>query len=59
MQEPTLPLHLEAEWKYTSDQVGLVYLASFIPTLICQCTARVLTVFLTCFYSVSSLWLVV
>ncbi|KIM54249.1 hypothetical protein SCLCIDRAFT_1222218 [Scleroderma citrinum Foug A] len=34
MQEPTLPLHLEAEWKYTSDQVGLVYLASFIPTLI-------------------------
>ena len=42
MQEPTLPLRLEAVWNYTSDQVGLVYLASFIPALICQCTRRTL-----------------
>lgn len=34
MQEPTLPLRLEAVWNYKSAQVGLVYLASFIPALI-------------------------
>ncbi|KAL4068371.1 major facilitator superfamily domain-containing protein [Scleroderma yunnanense] len=34
MQEPTLPLRLQAVWGYTSNQVGLVYLAAFIPALV-------------------------
>ncbi|KAI6005059.1 MFS general substrate transporter [Pisolithus orientalis] len=34
MEEPTLPLHLQAVWGLDSSQVGLVYLAAFIPALI-------------------------
>ena len=36
MQEPTLPLHLQAVWGYTSDRVGLVYMAGLMPALICE-----------------------
>ncbi|KIK99897.1 hypothetical protein PAXRUDRAFT_131055 [Paxillus rubicundulus Ve08.2h10] len=34
MQEPSLPLHLQAVWGYNPDQVGLVYLAALVPALI-------------------------
>lgn len=34
MEEPTLPLHLQALWSLDSSQVGLVYLATFLPALI-------------------------
>ncbi|KAG1716792.1 hypothetical protein ID866_390 [Astraeus odoratus] len=34
MQEPTLPLRLQAVWGFSSSQVGLVYLATFIPALV-------------------------
>ncbi|KAI6045153.1 MFS general substrate transporter [Pisolithus marmoratus] len=34
MEEPTLPLHLQALWHLNSSQVGLVYLATFLPALI-------------------------
>ncbi|KAI6136941.1 MFS general substrate transporter [Pisolithus sp. B1] len=34
MEEPTLPLHLQALWYLDSSQVGLVYLATFLPALI-------------------------
>ncbi|KAH7914452.1 major facilitator superfamily domain-containing protein [Hygrophoropsis aurantiaca] len=34
MQEPSLPLHLQAIWGFNSDQVGLVYLAAVVPALI-------------------------
>jgi DHA1 family solute carrier family 18 vesicular amine transporter 1/2 len=36
MQEPSLPLHLQAVWGYNPDQVGLVYLAALVPALICE-----------------------
>ncbi|KAI6146708.1 hypothetical protein BKA82DRAFT_4415516 [Pisolithus tinctorius] len=36
MEELTLPLHLQAVWGLDSSQVGLVYLAAFIPALVCQ-----------------------
>lgn len=36
MQEPTLPLHLQATWGYTSQKVGLVYMAGLVPALICE-----------------------
>ncbi|KAI0935830.1 hypothetical protein AcW1_000241 [Taiwanofungus camphoratus] len=32
-QEPTLPLHLQAVWNFDSSKVGLVYIASVVPTL--------------------------
>ncbi|KAF7319900.1 MFS domain-containing protein [Mycena kentingensis (nom. inval.)] len=32
-QEPTLPLHLQSVWGLDSEKVGLIYLASVIPTL--------------------------
>ncbi|KAH7929365.1 MFS general substrate transporter [Leucogyrophana mollusca] len=34
MQEPSLPLHLQAIWGFNSDQVGLVYLAAVVPALV-------------------------
>ncbi|KAI6133361.1 MFS general substrate transporter [Pisolithus croceorrhizus] len=34
MEEPTLPLHLQALWQLDSSRVGLVYLATFLPALI-------------------------
>jgi hypothetical protein len=36
MQEPSLPLHLQAVWRFTPDQVGLAYLAAVVPALICK-----------------------
>jgi len=36
MLEPSLPLHLQAVWGYKTNQVGLVYLATFVPALICK-----------------------
>ncbi|TFK57595.1 MFS general substrate transporter [Heliocybe sulcata] len=33
-QEPTIPLHLQAQWGYDSTKVGLVFIASVVPTLI-------------------------
>ncbi|KZT23837.1 MFS general substrate transporter [Neolentinus lepideus HHB14362 ss-1] len=32
-QEPTIPLHMQAEWGYDSTKVGLVFIASVVPTL--------------------------
>ncbi|KAG6371621.1 MFS general substrate transporter [Boletus reticuloceps] len=34
MQEPSLPLHLQAVWNYNSAKVGLVYMAGLVPALI-------------------------
>lgn len=36
MQEPSLPLHLQAVWQYNSEKVGLVYMAGLLPALICE-----------------------
>ncbi|KAG6837914.1 hypothetical protein H0H93_013067 [Arthromyces matolae] len=36
IQEPTLPVHLQHIWGLTSAQVGLVFFASVIPTLLCE-----------------------
>ncbi|KIO00495.1 hypothetical protein M404DRAFT_29411 [Pisolithus tinctorius Marx 270] len=36
MEELTLPLHLQAVWGLDSSQVGLVYLAAFIPALLTE-----------------------
>ncbi|KAH0590231.1 hypothetical protein J132_01681 [Termitomyces sp. J132] len=33
IQEPTLPLHLQDQWGLNSAKVGLVFLASVVPTL--------------------------
>ncbi|KAK7064675.1 major facilitator superfamily domain-containing protein [Favolaschia claudopus] len=33
-QEPTLPLHLQSVWDLNSKKVGLVYLASVVPTFV-------------------------
>jgi len=43
MQEPSLPLHLQAVWGYNPDQVGLVYLAALVPALISSPLAGLLT----------------
>jgi hypothetical protein len=36
--EPTLPLRLQAIWGLGSSQVGLVFIAAVVPTLICEKT---------------------
>jgi len=34
MEDPTLPLRLQSLWGYNSEQVGLVFIACLVPTLI-------------------------
>lgn len=36
--EPSLPLHLQDQWGFRSDRVGLVYMAALVPALICAHT---------------------
>jgi hypothetical protein len=36
MQEPSLPLHLQSVWNFNLDRVGLAYLATVLPALICK-----------------------
>ncbi|KAF8550301.1 MFS general substrate transporter [Imleria badia] len=42
MQEPSLPLHLQAVWNYNSEKVGLVYMAGLLPALISSPLAGIL-----------------
>lgn len=48
---------MEAVWHYSSDDVGLVYLAGFLPALICQYTPRDFAALLTRLYSDPCRWM--